>query len=84
MDAVAKKLEEEAVDDPDAIPDEDNEEDAMPAPQVKVDGEGNIIIDETSLMIETTTTKKAKNDLITAPLVFENANQVVKLFNYNF
>jgi hypothetical protein len=27
-------------------------------------------------MIETTTTKKAKNDLITAPLVFESANSV--------
>ena len=37
LDAVAEKLREEAVDDPDAIPDEEEtEEDATPAPQVKV------------------------------------------------
>ena len=37
LNAVAEKLREEAVDDPDAIPDEeDMEEDATPAPQVKV------------------------------------------------
>ena len=37
MNAVAEKLREEAVDDPDAIPDEEEtEEDATPAPQVKV------------------------------------------------
>jgi len=75
LNAVAEKLREEAVDDPDAIPDEEEtEEDATPAPQVKVGADGNIILDEASLMIETTTTKKAKNDLITAPLVFESAN----------
>lgn len=77
LNAVAEKLREEAVDDPDAIRDEeDMEEDATPAPQVKVGADGNIILDEASLMIETTTTKKAKNDLITAPLVFESANSV--------
>merc|ERR1712008_473388 len=75
LNAVAEKLREEAVDDPDAIPDEEEtEEDATPAPQVKVRADGNIILDEASLMIETTNTKKAKNDLITAPLVFESAN----------
>merc|ERR1712008_668722 len=75
LNAVAEKLREEAVDDPDAIPDEEEtEEDATPAPQVKVGADGNIILDEASLMIETTNTKKAKNDLITAPLVFESAN----------
>ena len=52
------------------------EDNGTPAPQVKVGADGNIILDEESLMIETTTTKKAKNDLITAPLVFENANSV--------
>ena len=37
MNAVAEKLREEAVDDPDAIPDEEEtEEDATPAPQVKL------------------------------------------------
>ena len=37
LNAVAEKLREEAVDDPDAIPDEEEtEEDATPAPQVKV------------------------------------------------
>ena len=37
LNDVAEKLREEAVDDPDAIPDEEEtEEDATPAPQVKV------------------------------------------------
>ena len=59
------------------MPDEDNDEDdSTPAPQVKVLEDGSIVLDETSLYVETTTTKKAKNDLITAPLVFETANQV--------
>ena len=76
MNAVAERLREEAVDDPDAVDEEDG--DAMPAPQVKVAADGSIILDEASTMIETTNYKKAKNDLIKAPLVFENANDVSK------
>ena len=80
MNAVAERLREEAVDDPDAVDEEDG--DAMPAPQVKVAADGSIILDEASTMIETTNYKKAKNDLIKAPLVFENANDVSKSILY--
>ena len=79
LDAVAERLREEAVDDPDEQGQVDEEDgDAMPAPQVKVAADGTIILDEASTMIETTNYKKAKNDLIRAPLVFENANEVSK------
>ena len=80
MNAVAERLREEAVDDPDAVDEEDG--DAMPAPQVKVAADGSIILDEASTMFETTNYKKAKNDLIKAPLVFENANDVSKSILY--
>jgi len=55
-----------------------NEEDdeALPVPQVKVAADGSIILDEASTMIETSAAKKAKEDLLKSPLVFENANQV--------
>ena len=82
MNAVAERLREEAVDDPDAVDEEDG--DAMPAPQVKVAADGSIILDEASTMIETTNYKKAKNDLIKAPLVFENANDVSKSILYKY
>ena len=87
LDAVAERLQEEAVDDPDLVvkgrrgsegqdedPDDD-QEDVMPVPQVKVAADGSIILDEASTMIETTATKKAKEDLLKSPLVFESANQ---------
>ena len=55
---------------------EDNDETTtMPVPQVKVAPDGSIIIDEASTMIETTAAKKAKEDLLKSPLVFESANQ---------
>ena len=47
----------------------------MPVPQVKVAPDGSIIIDEASVEIETTAAKKAKEDLLKSPLVFESANQ---------
>jgi len=83
LDAVAERLQEEAVDEPDNIKgtsegQEDEEEEdsnAMPVPQVKVAADGSIILDEASTMIETTATKKAKEDLLKSPLVFESANQ---------
>jgi len=51
---------------------EDNEEDgAMPVPQVKVGPNGEMIIDEESTLIETTAAKRAKEDLLRTPLVFE-------------
>ena len=44
--------------------------------QVKVGPNGEIIVDEESTIIETSASKKAKEDLLKAPLVFESANQV--------
>jgi len=82
LDAVAERLQEEAVDDPDVNKgtsegqdEEEEDEGAMPVPQVKVAADGSIILDEASTMIETTATKKAKEDLLKSPLVFESANQ---------
>ena len=87
LDAVAERLQEEAVDEPDLVvkgrrgsegqdeDPEDDQEDVMPVPQVKVAADGSIILDEASTMIETTATKKAKEDLLKSPLVFESANQ---------
>ena len=43
--------------------------------QVKVGPNGEIIVDEESTIIETSASKKAKEDLLKAPLVFESANQ---------
>ena len=54
---------------------ENDETTTMPVPQVKVAPDGSIIIDEASTMIETTAAKKAKEDLLKSPLVFESANQ---------
>ncbi len=78
LNAVAERLQEEAVDDPNATNSnekEDDEDDAMPVPQVKVGPDGSIILDEQSTLIETTAAKKAKEDLLKSPLVFESANQ---------
>ena len=46
--------------------------DALPVPRVKVGVNGEIIIDEASLHVETTQQKEAKVILKAAPLVFEN------------
>jgi len=48
------------------------EEDSLPVPQVKVGVNGEIIIDEASLQLETTEQKKAKDLLQNSPVVFEN------------
>ena len=85
LETVAERLREEAVDHPDSdgaaaknsnesVNEEDDE--ALPVPQVKVAADGSIILDEASTMIETSAAKKAKEDLLKSPLVFENANQV--------
>lgn len=60
----------------DQMPDED---DSMPVPQVKVGINGEIILDDTSIMVETTAAKKAKTDLTNSPVVVENAS---KFTNY--
>ena len=80
LESVAERLREEAVDNPDSDAKNSNEsapeDEALPVPQVKVGADGSIILDEASTMIETTAAKKAKEDLLKSPLVFENANQV--------
>jgi hypothetical protein len=43
--------------------------------QVKVGPNGEIVVDEESTVIETSRSKKAKDDILKAPLVFESANQ---------
>lgn len=61
---------------PPAVEEEPDEADEdMPVPQVKVGPNGEIILDDESTIIETSAAKKAKEDLLKSPLVFENANQ---------
>lgn len=45
------------------------DDDAMPVPQVKVGPDGSIIVDDSSTLIETTASKKAKEDLLKTQLV---------------
>ena len=68
---VARRLEEEVADDPDKI---DEENQAPPVPQVKIGPDGELIIDEASTVIDTTAAKKAKEDLLKTPLIFESSN----------
>ena len=71
----------EKVDDPDADPSNlhTDEEESLPVPQVKVGVNGEIILDESSTMLETTAARKAKEDLSNTPVVVENSN---KFTNY--
>ena len=73
---VCKRLEEEVSEDAGGnnLDIKSKEEDAMPVPQVKIGPDGALIIDEASTMIDTTAAKKAKEDLLKTPLVFETSN----------
>ena len=68
---VARRLEEEVADDPEKT---DEENQAPPVPQVKIGPDGELIIDEASTVIDTTAAKKAKEDLLKTPLIFESSN----------
>jgi len=57
----------------DPLPAADAEENALPVPQVKVGQNGEIILDEASLQLETTEQKKAKDLLHQTPVIFENS-----------
>ncbi|PNF19462.1 hypothetical protein B7P43_G02346 [Cryptotermes secundus] len=77
--AVGEQQEEEKVDEPTVETlneqnDEtaaDEEDMAMPVPQVKVGPDGQIILDEKSLVIETTGTKKSREDLANSALIVD-------------
>jgi len=59
---------------------EGEDDSSLPVPQVKVGPNGEIIIDESSTMVETTASKRARTDLADSTLVVENAGN--KLTNY--
>jgi len=60
--------------------DQDN---ALPVPQVKVGVNGEIIIDESSTMVETTASKRARTDLMDSTLVVENSNKMTNYGTYS-
>ncbi|TRY74874.1 hypothetical protein TCAL_07132 [Tigriopus californicus] len=74
-DLVAASATDEPQATPPAVEDLDEPDEDMPVPQVKVGPNGEIILDDESTLIETSAAKKAKEDLLKSPLVFENANQ---------
>lgn len=49
-----------------------NEENAMPVPQLKIGPNGDIIIDEKSLVIETTSEKTARETLANSDIVYDD------------
>lgn len=59
---------EEDVDDPDAQK-SDGEDGSAPAPQIKIDANGEIILDEKSLTIENTKTKRDREALLKSNLI---------------
>ena len=59
-------------DDPAVAAEEDSN---LPVPQVKVGPNGEIILDESSTLLETTAAKKAKEDLTNSPVVIENSSR---------
>ena len=76
-ESISRKIDlNESVDNPEP---EKDEEDSLPVPQVKVGINGEIILDESSTVLETTAAKRAKEDLSQIPLVVENCN---KFTNY--
>ncbi|XP_067001962.2 uncharacterized protein Bdp1 [Anabrus simplex] len=70
-EAVEEQLAEESVDDPDANGEDSNQSFAMPVPQVKVGADGQIILDERSLVIETTGAKKNRENLANSVAVLD-------------
>ncbi|XP_049862691.1 titin homolog isoform X2 [Schistocerca gregaria] len=64
------RLAEESVDEPEALEDEEQSS-TVPVPQVKVGPNGEIILDEQSLVIETTDAKKNWNDLQNSEVIMD-------------
>ena len=59
--------------DEDSVKTEDDE--AMPAPRVKVGPNGEIILDEASTVVETKAAKEAKKNIELSPIVVEKTNR---------
>eukprot|EP00088_Acartia_fossae_P047708 TRINITY_DN5179_c0_g1_i8.p1 TRINITY_DN5179_c0_g1~~TRINITY_DN5179_c0_g1_i8.p1 ORF type:complete len:1216 (-),score=348.11 TRINITY_DN5179_c0_g1_i8:626-4273(-) len=75
-----------SVDLPPSIPEEpegEEENNAMPVPQVKVGPNGEIILDESSTTVETTASKRARTDLMDSTLVVESANKMTNYGTYS-
>lgn len=53
---------------------------AMPAPRVKIGANGEIILDEKSLMIETTEARKGREALLNSVPVFESGNKKISYY----
>ncbi|PSN53895.1 hypothetical protein C0J52_02440 [Blattella germanica] len=69
VDATDKNVPDEAVEEEEE--EEEGEDVAMPVPQVKVGPDGQIILDEKSLVIETTGTKKSREDLANSAVIVD-------------
>ncbi|KAI9552251.1 hypothetical protein GHT06_022613 [Daphnia sinensis] len=59
------------------VVEEEEEEDAMPVPQLCLGPDGEIVLDEQSLVIDTSETKRNKNQLANAPIIIENSSTTV-------
>nr|CAD7579237.1 unnamed protein product [Timema californicum] len=68
---VEERLTEEAVDDVTNSTSNVEEETALPVPQVKVGPDGQLILDEMSLVIETTGAKKSREELENSSIVVD-------------
>ncbi|KAI9555287.1 hypothetical protein GHT06_017802 [Daphnia sinensis] len=69
--------EDKQIADVEVVEEEEEEEDAMPVPQVRLGPDGEIILDERSLVIDTSETKRNKNQLANAPIIIENSSTTV-------
>lgn len=67
-----KQISEEAVDDAELQDEQESQEPAMPVPQVKIGANGEIILDEKSLVIETTDSRKCREAFKNSVPVFED------------
>ncbi|XP_063219978.1 transcription factor TFIIIB component B'' homolog [Bacillus rossius redtenbacheri] len=79
------ELENQRIDeeDVDAGVSNDNEETSLPVPQVRLGADGQLIIDETSLVIETTDTIKSKQILASSSVVVEGGEGSSSYLAYN-
>lgn len=76
---ITEEVEEATVDDPEPAPENEVvEEDGMPAPQIKIGENGEIVVDERSLVIE-----NKKTEMDREKIAKSQVNYLHK-FNFNF